>query len=126
DAVVGALVGNAGQGLTLPGGGVLSAGSPEWVEEYRRRAIVVMQIWTDGGQRRVYWMSMPPARSSQLDGYYRKINEAVADAARRVPGVTYVDVAGRLSDNGGYNDYLRDDGGNTVLARTRDGVHLTL
>jgi hypothetical protein len=126
EAVVVAMGGNDGQGFTMPDGAILSAGTPEWVEEYRRRAIVVMQIWTGGGKRRVYWMSMPPARSSQLDDYYRKINEAVADAARRVPGVTYVDVAGRLSDNGRYNDYLRDDSGNTVLARTRDGVHLTL
>jgi hypothetical protein len=126
EAVVVAMGGNDGQGFTMPDGTILSTGTPEWVEEYRRRAIVIMQIWTDGGKRRVYWMSMPPARSSQLDGYYRKINEAVADAARRVPGVTYVDVAGRLSDNGRYTDYLRDDSGNTVLARTRDGVHLTL
>jgi hypothetical protein len=126
EAVIVALGANDGQGITLPGGQVLPAGSPGWVDEYRRRALVVLRIWADGGRRRVYWVSLPPARSGRLDGYFRQLNDAVAAAAREVPGVTFLDLGAALSDHGHYSDYLRDAGGRTVLARTRDGVHYTL
>ncbi|WP_307874786.1 SGNH/GDSL hydrolase family protein [Frankia nepalensis] len=126
EAVVVALGANDGQGITLPAGAVLPAGSAGWLDEYRRRALVLLRIWTDGGTRRVYWTSLPPARSDRLDGFFRQLNGAVADAARQVPGARFLDLAPALSDHGRYSDYLRDPAGHTVQARTRDGVHLTL
>ncbi len=126
EAIVVAVGGNDAQGITLPDGSTLATGSPQWLAEYRRRAIVVMQIWSSGGSRRVYWMSLPPAREPRLNNYYHQISEAAADAARRVPGVRFVNVSDRLSNNGSYSSYLTDDRGQTVLARSTDGVHLTL
>ncbi|WP_241832311.1 SGNH/GDSL hydrolase family protein [Pseudofrankia sp. EUN1h] len=126
EVVVVALGANDGQGITLPDGTVLPAGSPRWADEYRRRALVLLRIWTDGGQRRVYWASLPPARSGRLDGYFRQLNAAVADAARQVPGAEFLDLTPELTDQGHYSDYLRNPAGHTVLARTRDGVHYTL
>ncbi|MDT3441313.1 DUF459 domain-containing protein [Pseudofrankia sp. BMG5.37] len=126
EVVVVALGANDGQGITLPDGTILPAGSPGWADEYRRRALVVLRIWTDDGRRRVYWASLPPARSGRLDGYFRQLNAAVADAARQVPGATFLDLAPELTNRGHYSDYLRDSAGHTVLARTRDGVHYTL
>jgi hypothetical protein len=126
EVVVVALGANDGQGITLPGGTILPAGSPQWADEYRRRALAMLRIWTDGGTRRVYWTSLPPARSGRLDGYFRQLNTAVADAARQVPGARFVDLTPELTDGGHYSDYLRDASGHTVLARTRDGVHYTL
>jgi len=125
EAVVVALGANDGQGITLPNGQVLPAGSPAWVDEYRRRALVVLRIWTGAGRRRVYWVSLPPARSSRMDAYFHQLNGAVADAVRQVPGARFLDLGPGLSDHGHYSDYLRDAAGQAILARTRDGVHYT-
>nr|WP_026239606.1 SGNH family hydrolase [Parafrankia discariae] len=126
EAVVVAMGGNDGQGITQPDGTILPAGSPEWEAEYRRRAIVLMRIWSDGGTRRVYWLALPPARSSTLNDYFTRMNEATRAAADRVPGARFLDLRPTLSNNGAYTDYLTDGGGHSVLIRTRDGVHLTL
>jgi len=95
------------------------------VDEYRRRALVVLRIWTGAGRRRVYWVSLPPARSSRMDAYFHQLNGAVADAVRQVPGARFLDLGPELSDHGHYSDYLRDAAGQAILARTRDGVHYT-
>ncbi|ADP78739.1 SGNH/GDSL hydrolase family protein [Pseudofrankia inefficax] len=126
EVVVVALGANDAQGITMPNGQVLPAGSPGWVDEYRRRALVVLRIWADGGHRRVYWVSLPPARSGRMDGYFQQLNGAVADAVHQVPGTAFLDLGAQLSDHGHYSDYLRDAAGQSVLARTRDGVHYTL
>jgi hypothetical protein len=126
EVVIVALGANDGQGFTMPDGTVLSAGSPAWVAEYERRAAAVLRIWTDNGKRRVYWVSLPPARSARMTGYFRQINGAVRDAAARVPGATFLDLTATLSVDGHYSDYLRDAGGRLVDARTLDGVHYTL
>jgi hypothetical protein len=125
EVVVVALGANDGQGITMPDGTVLPAGSPPWTAEYQRRAEVVLRIWADDGKRRVYWASLPPARSSRLDGYFRQLNGAVAAAAALVPGARFLDLGGQLADHGHYSDYLRGPGDQPVLARTRDGVHYT-
>lgn len=125
EAVVVMMGGNDGQDIVLADGRRLSPGSPDWTREYRRRAAVVMRVFADGGRRRVYWIGMPAARSDQLAVTYRQLDAALAEATKRVPGVRYVDIWPRLSDAGRYAPYLRDDGGQTVLARSRDGIHLT-
>ncbi|MCK9900347.1 hypothetical protein CC117_06120 [Parafrankia colletiae] len=126
EAVVVAMGGNDGQGITQPDGTILPAGSDEWAAEYRRRAIVLMRIWSDGGSRRVYWLGLPPARSETLNSYFTRMNEATRAAAERVPGARFLDLRPTLSTGGRYTDYLTDSGGRSVLIRTRDGVHLTL
>jgi hypothetical protein len=126
EVVVVALGANDGQGFTMPDGSVLPAGSPAWVAEYARRAGVVLRIWTDRGRRRVYWVSLPPARSTRMDGYFRQLNDAVRAASAQVPGAVFLDLGGTLSVDGHYSDYLRDAGGRLVDARTLDGVHYTL
>jgi hypothetical protein len=126
EAVVVIMGGNDGQGITMPDGRILAAGSPAWVDEYRRRATVVLRVWADGASRSVYWLSLPPARSAVLNGYFQQLNGAAAAATRQVPGARFIDLAPELSAGGRYSDYLRNPAGHTVLARTRDGVHLTL
>ncbi|SBW19281.1 protein of unknown function DUF459 [Candidatus Protofrankia californiensis] len=126
EAIVVALGGNDGQAITMPDGSVLRTGSPEWCAEYRRRAVAILRIWSDGGRRRVYWTSLPPTREPTLNGYFRQLRAITTDAVREVPGARFVNIDDRLSKNGEYSSYLTDDHGRTVLARTRDGVHLTL
>ncbi|EIV95594.1 DUF459 domain-containing protein [Frankia sp. QA3] len=126
ELVIVAMGGNDGQGITRADGTVLPAGSAEWEAEYQRRASVVMRIWTGDGARRLFWLSLPPARSGRLDAYFRRMNAATATAAAGVSGASYLDLTPWLSKDGAYSDYLTDAGGRAVLARSHDGVHLTL
>ncbi len=125
EAVVVMMGGNDGQGITLANGTVLPDGTDAWAKEYRRRVEVVMRIFSGNGKRRVYWVPMPVPRSPKLAIDYHLMDLAVADAAAVVPGVVDVDIVGRLSNNGQYADYLPGSNGQTILARTRDGIHLS-
>jgi hypothetical protein len=125
EAVVVMMGGNDGQGITLANGQVLPDGTDAWAKEYRRRVEVVMRIFSGNGKRRVYWIPMPVPRSPKLAVDYHLMDLAVADAAAVVPGVTDVNIVPRLSKNGQYSDYLPGLNGQTILARTQDGIHLS-
>jgi uncharacterized protein len=125
EAVVVMMGGNDGQGITLANGQVLPDGTDAWAKEYRRRVEVVMRIFSGNGKRRVYWIPMPVPRSPKLAVDYHLMDLAVADAAAVVPGVTDVNIVDRLSKNGQYSDYLLGLNGQTILARTQDGIHLS-
>jgi uncharacterized protein len=125
EAVVVMIGGNDGQGITLANGTVLPDGSEGWAKEYRRRVEVVMRVFSGDGKRRVYWIPMPVPRSQKLAIDYHLMDLAVADAAAVVPGVTDVNVTARLSNHGQYADYLPGANGQPILARTRDGIHLS-
>jgi hypothetical protein len=125
EAVVVMMGGNDGQGITLANGTVLHDGTEEWAKEYRRRVEVVMRIFAGDGKRKVYWIPMPVPRSQQLAVDYHLMDLAVADAAAAVPGVTDVNIVNRLSNNGQYADYIPGLNGQTILARARDGIHLS-
>ena len=84
-----------------------------------------MRIFSGNGKRRVYWIPMPVPRSPRLAVDYHLMDLAVADAAAVVPGVTDVNIVDRLSKNGQYSDYLPGLNGQTILARTQDGIHLS-
>ncbi|WP_251737100.1 DUF459 domain-containing protein [Frankia sp. R82] len=125
ELVIVTMGGNDGQTITLPDGTLLPAGSPQWAAEYQRRVTVVMRIWTGDGTRHLLWLGLPPARPKRLAGYFDQLDAATAAAATTVPGATYLDLHPWLSRAGGYSDYLTTADGHTVLARSRDGVHLT-
>jgi hypothetical protein len=125
EAVVVMIGGNDGQGFTLADHTVLVDGTDAWAKEYRRRVEVVMRIFAGNGKRKVYWVPMPIPRDARLAADYHLMDLAVADAAAVVPGVVDVDIVNRLSNNGHYSDYLPGANGQTILARARDGIHLS-
>ena len=125
EAVVVMMGGNDGQGITLANGTVLPDGTDAWAKEYRRRVEVIMRIFAGDGKRRVYWIPMPVPRNAKLAVDYHLMDLAVADAAAVVPGVTDVNLTERLSNHGQYADYLPGLNGQTILARTQDGIHLS-
>ncbi|MGF7234729.1 MAG: DUF459 domain-containing protein [Frankia sp.] len=126
EAVLLTLGANDGQGFTMPNGDIYSAGSPAWVTEYTRRAVILLRIYSQGGRVPIYWMSLPIARSAKLDGYFRQLNAAIAAATRVVPRTHLVNIRDRLADHGSYSAYLTDDSGHKILARDSDGVHMTI
>ena len=125
DAVVVLMGGNDFQNMTLPGGKFFLAGTPAWTREYQRRAAICMSIWAERGARRVYWLSIPPARDpswAQIDG---QINLALRRAAAQVPGAEYVDILGPVTNHGRYVDFVYVHG-QPILVREPDGVHLNV
>jgi hypothetical protein len=82
-----------------------------------------MRIWVQGGTKRVYWLSMPPARNSTWAYDDGQINVALHAAAADVPGAQFLNVLGPVTDHGKYVDYVRWHG-SWLLIREPDGVHL--
>lgn len=123
DVVVVLIGGNDFQNMTLPGGKFFLAGSPNWTQEYARRAAICMRVWSQQGPHRVYWLSMPPSRDSGWARVDFQINAALRRAASQVPGAEYLDILGPVTDHGRYADFVNVNG-QPVLVREPDGVHL--
>jgi hypothetical protein len=122
DAVVITLGSNDDQTLTGEGG-VGPFGSPEWIDEYRRRVGGMMDVITGDGTRTLFWLGAPMMRNEERsETRYRIINDIYIEEAAKRPGrVHYVDIYERFRDpNGSYTDFI--DG---VQIRTADGVHFT-
>jgi hypothetical protein len=126
DATIVLLGGNDFQNMVMPNKRVLIAGTPAWTQEYARRAAVCMRLWTQGQtNRRVYWLSLPPARDAQWAFDFSRINAAIATAAQGTPGARYMNILGPITDHGKYVDYARI-GGQWTLIREPDGLHLNM
>ncbi len=122
DAVVMVIGGNDGFNV-LVGDQLYGWRDPEWQTEYARRAAVVMRELGSDGERPVYWLPPPTARDEEQNAIYETQNDAVAEAAKAVPGARYVDIFNTIN-SGEYSDELRIDG-DRVLARQSDGIHFT-
>lgn len=125
DATVVMIGGNDFQNMTLPPNRFFQAGTPAWTREYQRRAEICMRIWTRGGRRRVYWLSMPPARDPAWAYDDAQINLASRRAAAQVPGAEFLDILGPITDHGHYSDFVSQNGQPTLI-RESDGVHLNI
>jgi hypothetical protein len=125
DATVVMIGGNDFQNMTLPNGRFFLAGTPAWTREYERRATICMQIWARQGNRRIYWLSVPPARDAGWAHDDTQINLALRRAAARVPGAEFVDMLGPVTDHGRYADFVKVNGQETLI-REPDGVHLNV
>lgn len=124
EAVVVLMGGNDFQNMTLPNGAFFRAATPAWTREYQRRAAICLRVWRQGGVRRVYWLSIPPARDRAWAYADSRINVALRRAAKEVPGTEFLNILGPITDQGRYTDYVNRNG-QPVLVRTPDGVHLT-
>mgnify|MGYP001183744713 CR=1 FL=1 len=126
EAVVVMLGGNDDQNIAMPDGKVFMMGSPEWTQEYARRAERCLRIWIQGGARRVYWLSVPPPRDHTTARVDAQINVAIQQAAGKVPGAEYLDLNDSVTAHGQYADFVTDGRGATVLVREPDGIHLNI
>ncbi len=124
DAVVIMIGGNDFQNMALGNGQVLTAGTPEWTAEYQRRAEVLLRIWTRNGTKRVYWLSIPPARNAFWASIDALINQAVTRATAAIPGATFINILNLVTVDGKYADFVPGSNGSPLLIREPDGVHL--
>ncbi len=122
-AVVFVLGGNDLQDMRR-NGKAYRAGTPEWQTEYARRVAVVMKAMTDAGVQRVLWSGPPTSRSAADTRSFRDLNDAVARAAKVIPGAVFVDLFAGTAVEGAYADTVTI-GGQRVDSRQSDGLHWT-
>jgi hypothetical protein len=106
--------------------GVLEAGSPEWLAEYRTRVARVMDLVHQAGTTTV-WVGTPVMRSQGFDAAMAALDDIYRSEAARRPWISYVDSRSLFaSPSGGYADYLADADGEEVAMRQEDGVHWSI
>lgn len=99
--------------------------SPEWQAEYRHRVALTMDQAAQGG-RTVIWVGMPYTTRERLNQAVTMVNDIVRTEADVRDNVRYFDVASALTPGGAFQEFLTAPDGDTVRARERDGVHVTL
>jgi len=115
---------NDGQSVSYEGK-VLEVGSKAWQEVYQKRVGRAMRILTRGG-RRVYWVGNPMMQNAGYRDRIAMMDHIYEAEAAKHPGVTFVSTWRLMAnEKGSYSEYLRDDGGDPVLMRLPDGIHLT-
>ncbi len=106
--------------------GTVALGTPEWSREYRRRVAHMVEILTDGGVEKIYWIGMPDMRTANLQRETIRINEIVRERANADRNIEYIDTVQMFSvEPGKFSPYIIDR--NTAMpvhVRNPDGVHL--
>ena len=118
---------NDGQGMEGPDGTVYSRGTPEWLDEYRRRVAATMDILKDpANDRLVIWVGPPVMRPGSGVHEMDQLNYIYWSEAKGRPWIQYFDSWPFFSDaNMQYvSDAPNADGVSRGL-RQRDGVHLS-
>ena len=118
--------GNDAQGLIGPDGTTYpSPAARGWQAEYGRRVGGVMDLLR-ARDRVVFWIGLPPMRSSDFDGRARIMNTIFEEQAATRAWVSFVDTRTIFGDADGRYVARRLDGhGDLVELRQRDGIHLS-
>ncbi len=118
---------NDGQGMEGTDGTVYSRGSPEWLDEYRRRVAATMDLLEDPENHRlVIWVGPPVMRPGSGVHEMDQLNYIFWSEARSRPWIQYFDSWPFFADaNMQYvSDAPNADGVSRGL-RQKDGVHLS-
>ena len=124
DAVVVFIGANEGFPMPVSGGREVECCGPEWAAEYASRVRRMMNTYRQGGEARVYWLTLPLPRDAERQRIARSVNAAIAVAA--VPyrsQVRILDMTETFTPDGRYTDKLEIDGEDRIV-REPDGIHL--
>ena len=123
DAVV--IIIGAGEGFPIDGPeGPIECCGPDWAAAYGNRVRQMMNTYRQGGDARVYWLSVPTTRNAKRWEISQVVNAAVEVAA--VPWLSQVrliDLVPIFTPGGVYRDSMDVDGEDTIV-RESDGLHL--
>ena len=124
DAVVVFIGANEGFPLPEPGGGDVQCCGADWAAVYATRVRRMMDTYRQGGEARVYWLTLPMPRDEDRQEVARVVNEAIGVAAQpyRVH-VRLLDMVELFTPGGEYRDSMEIDGEEKIV-RESDGVHL--
>lgn len=117
----------ANEGFSLRWAGeVRQCCSAEWRAAYARRAQAMMHSLSRGGARRVYWLTLPAARSHTWNRIYRAVNASLTVAARREgDAVRLLDMGAVFTPSGRFQQTIVR-GGRRISVRQSDGIHLNV
>jgi hypothetical protein len=100
-------------------------GTPEWREEYGRRADRLIKVLKKRGAA-IYWVGQPIMRRAEANEPAQVMNDVVREKAY-LNGVKYIDITAHFADEAGnYTAYGPDLAGKQRLVRTGDGVLFTV
>src|SRR5688572_4794379 len=124
DAIVIFIGANEGFPMAAPGGGEVQCCDSEWAAVYASRVRRMMDTYRQGGEARVYWLTLPMPRDEDRQEVARVVNEAIAVGAQpyRVH-LRVLDMVELFTPGGDYRDSMEVDGEDKIV-RESDGVHL--
>jgi hypothetical protein len=102
------------------------AGSPQWIDQYRRRVADTMDLLkSPQNDRLVLWPGIPVTRPGTVPNV-NAMNAVYASEAASRPWVRYFDSYAFLADQyGRFSPTLPNADGRTRDMRSADGIHLT-
>lgn len=124
DAVV--IFVGAGEGFPLegPNGAEIACCGPDWAAAYANRVRQMMDTYRQGGDARVYWLTVPISENPKRWAISRVVNEAVKIAATPwLSQVRVIDLVPIFGPDGTYSDSI-EVAGEETLVRESDGLHL--
>jgi hypothetical protein len=122
-AVIVFLGGNDGQGFDVNGEPV-GFGTPAWITDYTQRVSTVMDEATSAGAR-VLWVGMPIMQDPSFSQTMELLNSIYRSQAAVHKGVTYFSSWHVFSNSAGqYVSEIPAPGGQQILLRDSDGVHI--
>jgi lysophospholipase L1-like esterase len=124
DAVVVFIGANEGFPIPGPDGEEIECCGPAWAAAYANRARRMMNTYRQGGEARVYWLTLPIPRDGDLAEVARTVNAAIEVAAQPFRSqVRVLDMAALFTPDGRYRDAMTVDGRRRIV-RDADGIHL--
>jgi hypothetical protein len=125
DAIVMMIGANDRRGIYVDGNLAAPYKSPQWAETYRKRVDDFMDAVAKRGVPLV-WILLPVMRDDDASVDARQINGIVSAAAEGRSNVALVETWPLTIDGEGhYTAYLKNDKGQSWLARYTDGVHFS-
>ena len=108
----------------LPRCGDAECCGADWAAVYASRVRRMMDTYRQGGEARVYWLTLPMPRDEDRQEVARVVNEAIGVGAQpyRVH-VRVLDMVELFTPGGEYRDSMEVDGEDRIV-RESDGVHL--
>lgn len=117
---------NDGQNLRLNEGNILYYGTQEWNEEYAKRVSDFLNIFKEKNIF-VFWLGNPVPRDKYYSDKMQNLNSIFEDSCKNYGNCRFIPTRDFLADeNGNYADYLPNEKGEKRLARTSDGIHVTV
>jgi hypothetical protein len=116
----------ANEGFALPGpdGEEIDCCGPQWAAAYANRVRRMMDTYRQGGDARVYWLTLPIPRDDDLAEVARTVNAAIEVAAQPFRAhVRVLDMTELFTPDGRYRDAMTVDGRRRIV-RDADGIHL--
>ena len=124
DAVVVFIGANEGFALPGPGGGELECCDAEYAAAFANRVRQMMSTYRQGGDAKVYWLTVMTPRDEGAADVMRLVNGAIEVAAQPWRSdVRVIDTVPIFTPGGEYRDAIDVDGEETIV-RESDGVHL--